>query len=209
MLMDYHQGYEDAMRQARVSRGAGLLGFFIRTIISTLYSAFVYVPLIAFSYFLVSKISALYSNDIYIKVGLTAIVAYLLFSFVYFLKGVLIGLRTNRQIIWIAVWLICVIATCGLQAILGQNLLESFFRVRQIANYEVWSWIGASAILILIYSHYQFLSNVAPRSVFWSYKIGFVMIQPRCPGKSNINRLPKKSTSYFDNAPMKVSYKKE
>jgi hypothetical protein len=137
MLMDYHQGYEDAMRQARVSRGAGLLGFLIRTIISILYSAFVYVPVVAFSYFLVTKISALYSNDIYIKVGLTAIVAYLLFSFIYFLKGVLIGLRTNRQIVWIAAWLICVIATCGIQAIIGQKFLESFFRERHIAYYEL------------------------------------------------------------------------
>jgi hypothetical protein len=206
--MDYYQGYEDAMRQARITRGAGLLGFFIRTIISILYSAFVYVPLLAFSYSLVTKISPLYSNDIYIKVGLTGIVAYLLFSFVYFLKGVLIGLRNNRQIIWIAVWIICVIATCGIQAILGQNFLESLFRDRHIANYELWSWIGASAIIILIYSHYQFLSNVAPRSVFWCYKTGFSMIQPRCARESNITRVPKKSTSYFDNALMKVSYKK-
>lgn len=207
--MDYYQGYEDAMRQARVTRSAGLLGFVIRMIISVLYSAFIYVPLIVLSYFLVSKISALYSNDVYIKVGLTAIVAYLLFSLVYFLKGILIGLRTKGQSAWILVWAICVIATCGIQAIIGQNLLESFFRDRQVANYELWSWIGSSAIVILIYSHYQFLSNVAPRSVFWSYKIGFAMMQTRFPADSNVTVLPNKSINYFDNASMKVSYKKE
>lgn len=207
--MDYYQGYEDAMRQARVTRSAGLLGFVIRTILSILYSVFVYAPLLVLSYFLVNEISALYSNDVYIKIGLTAIVAYLLFSFVYWLKGILIGLRTNGQSLWIVVWAICVMATCGIQAIIGQNLLETFFRERQIANYDVWSWIGASAILILIYSHYQFVSNVAPRSVFWSYKAGFAMIQPRFPRGSTINSVPKKSTSYFDNAPMKVSYKKQ
>ncbi|MBT1705559.1 hypothetical protein [Chryseosolibacter indicus] len=204
--MDYYQGYEDAMRQARVSHSAGLLGFVIRTIISILYSAFVYAPLLIFSYFLVNKMSALYSNDVYIKVGLTVIVAYFLFSFVYLLKGVLIGLRTNGQRPWILVWAICVISACGIQAIIGQNLLETFFRERNIANYDVWSWIGGSATLILIYSHYQFLSNVAPRSVFWSYRLGFLSVRKKA---GTFDRLtPKKSDSYFQNAQMKVSHRK-
>lgn len=207
--MDYYQGYEDAMRQARVTRSTGLIGFFVRTIVSMTYSAFVYVPLLIFSYYIASKLSSLYSDDLIIKIGLTIIVAYLLFSFVYFLKGILIGMRNNGRVVWVAIWSLCVIITCGIQAVLGQILLQDFFEARQIANYQVWSWIGACAILILVYSHYQFLTNVAPRSVFWSYQIGFASVQSRSSKDINQNIAPKKSVSYFENAPMKVSYKKE
>lgn len=207
--MDYYQGYEDAMRQARVTRSTGLIGILFRTIVSISYSAFVYVPLLIFSYYIAGKLSSLYSNDLFIKIALTIIVAYLLFSFVYFLKGILIGMRNNGRILWVAIWSLCVILTCGIQAVFGQILLEDFFQARHIANYQVWSWIGACAIVILIYSHYQFLTNMAPRSVFWSYQIGFAIVQATSRKDIKLNIAPKKSVSYFENAPMKVSYKKE
>jgi hypothetical protein len=203
--MDYYQGYEDAIRQTKVTRSTGLIGFFIRTIISVLYSAFVYVPLIMLSYFVANKLSGLYSNDIYIKIGLTVITGYLLFSFIYFLKGILIGMRNAGHKMWVVVWLFCVIVTCGIQAVVGQSLLEEFFASRQIANYQLWSWVGGGAIVVLIYTHYQFLTNIAPSVVFWIYRLGF-RTMPQLNFKSI--SVPKKSATYFDNAPMRVSFKK-
>ena len=197
------------MRQTRVTRSIGLIAFLIKCLVSIIYNAFAYVPLITLSYYIAKAFSSLYSNDIFIKMGLTIIVAYLLISLVYFLKGILIGMRNNGRIFWVAIWSFCVLITCGVQAVLGQFVLQEFFEARHIANYEFWSWIGAGAIVVLIYSHYRFLSNVAPRSVFWSYKTGFAIIQPRSRNKSNIAVVPNKSARYFDNAQMKVSYKKE
>ncbi len=203
--MDYYQGYEDAIRQARVTRSTGLMSFLIRAVISILYGAFVYVPLLILGYFLASRMSTLYSDDLYVKMGLVMIIGYLLFSFVYFLKGVMIRARINGRNWWMLVWISCVIMTCGVQAFVCYNLLDNFLGSRQIANYQVWSGIGAGVVTILIYSHYQFLTNIAPRATFWSYQLGFLTIRKN---DTSENRIPQKSPSYFDNAPMRVSFKR-
>jgi hypothetical protein len=203
--MDYYQGYEDAMRQTRVTRGTGLIWFLVRIIISLLYSGFVYVPLLMMSYFVASKLSGLYSNDIYIKIGLTVIVGYALFSIIYFLKGILIGMRNAGRNMWVVVWLFCVIITCGIQAVVGQTFLEQFFASRQVANSQLWSWIGSGAIVVLIYTHFKLLTNISPSVVFWIYRLGFRTV-PQAKLESNSS--PQKSATYFDNAPMKVSFKK-
>lgn len=161
--MDYYQGYEDAIRQARVSRTSGLIGFIARTIFSILYGAFVYVPLFLVGYWLANKMTSLYSGDIVIKIGLTVAWAYVSFAFVYFLKGVLIGLRTGGRMAWIVIWMLCVFVTAGAQSLISQSIFETFFSARNIANYQIWSWLGAASVALLIYSHYQFLTNVAPR----------------------------------------------
>lgn len=204
--MDYYQGYEDAMRQSRVRRGTGAAGFVTRLIFSVLYSAFVYAPLLILAYFLVTRISHLYSNDLFIKCGLTVTISYLLFALIYFLKGVLIGLRNSGRHSWFLLWILCVTVACGTQAVLVQAWLANVFSGRNIANYELWSWIAAGLVASIIYSHYRFLTNVAPRSVFWCYQFGFRPLQTRTKvsGRSE----PRMSTSYFENAPMKVSYKK-
>jgi hypothetical protein len=204
--MDYYQGYDDAMRQARVTRSAGLLGFVVRTIVSILYSAFVYVPLLILSYVLAESMSDFYSNDVYIKIGLAIVICYLIFSAIYFLKGILIGLRQNRRASWFVLFALCLILTSGVQAVGAHAILINFFSGRNVANYEVWSWLGAVIVALLIYSHYQFLTNVAPRVVFWSYQLGYVTSNSK--GTKSENVKPKKSPRYFDNSPMKVSFRK-
>jgi len=205
--MDYYQGYEDAMRQTRVGRSTGLIGFLFRMILSLVYAAFIYGPLLMLSYVIVQKMSALYSNDTYIKTGLTIVVCYLLFALIYLFKGALIGLRSNKVYAWVVVWLLCVVVTSGVQAIFTQSLLQDFFAERSISNALVWSWLGATAVAIVIYSHYQFLTNISPRSVFWSYQLGFRLVQVghKEPKKES---LPHRSGSFFENAPMRVSFKK-
>jgi hypothetical protein len=198
--MDYYQGYEDAMRQARVRRNSGLI------VISILYGAFIYVPLLLFGYWLANKISPLYSSDTIIRFALTSIFAFLSFAIIYFIKGLLIGLRTRGQSLWLILWVLCVLLTSGIQSYMAQSLLENFFHSKNVANAEMWSWLGAALVALLIYSHYQFLSNVAPRSVFWSYRLGFFSARQRAATFDKVR--PLKSDSYFQNAPMKISHRK-
>jgi hypothetical protein len=204
--MDYYQGYDDAMTQARVSRNTGLFGFIGRIIFSLLYAAFIYVPLLMLGYWTANTMSTVYSNDIIIKSGLTVGFAYLFFAFVYFMKGLLIGFRTSKRFAWILICAICVIMTAGSQSLVAQSFLENFFSSRNVSNYLVWSWAGAGVVALVICSHYQFLTNVAPRSIFWSYQLGFNFSKVKAA--KNENSLPQKSVSFFENGPMKVTYKK-
>lgn len=204
--MDYYQGYDDAMRQARVTRGSGLFGFLLRIVICLLYSAFIYVPLLIVSFILAESMSNLYSNDIYIKLGLTLGIGYLMFAGIYFLKGLLIGLRQNNHLSWVLLFVLCILLTCGVQSIGAHSILQDFFASRNVANHGLWSLLGAGVVALLIYSHYQFLSNVAPRFTFWSYKLGFYASLINAKERQNIK--PAKSATYFDNAPMKISFRK-
>lgn len=208
--MDYYQGYEDAMGQARASRTSGLVGLVVRMSLSLFYGAFIYVPLLIIAYLLADKLSTYYSSDVYIKIAFTLTLGYFLFATVYFHKGLLIGFKCIGNYLWIPVWAFCVVITCGYQFFLTQELLEDFLEGRLIANYQFWSWLGAGAATLLIYSHYQFLTNVAPRSVFWSYHLGFqisTVIGKKKNGKRNTEQAVM-SHKYFENAPMKVSYKR-
>lgn len=205
--MDYYQGYEDAMRQRQVRRSTGLIGWLFRIALSIVYGAFIYAPLLLLSYMLVKEMAPLYSDDVFVKIGLTMIVCYLLFSLIYFLKGVLIALRNNKANTWLIVFVLCVLVTSGAQAMLTQDFFQGFFAERSVANYLVWSWLGAGAVGALIYSHYQFLTNVAPRSVFWSYQLGFRLVG-RSRTAAVTESQAQRSNSFFQNAPMKVSFKR-
>jgi hypothetical protein len=122
------------------------------------------------------------------------------------LKGALICLKTSSRYAWMLVWVVCILATSGIQSLLVQSQLETFFEARRVANSLVWSWLGAALVALLIYSHYQFLTNMAPRSVFWSYKFGFFTVKygQRYEGTPK----PLISPKYFENGPMKVSFKR-
>ena len=140
------------MRQSRVRRGIGLTGFVARLIFSILYSTFIYIPLLVLSYFIATRIYDSYSNDLLITSGLTILICYLLFALIYFLKGLLIGLRNSGRNSWLVLWVLCVVLTCGSQAVLVQSWLENTFASRGIANYELWSLIGAALVGLIIYT---------------------------------------------------------
>ena len=88
--MDYYQGYDDGMYQARASRSTGLVGSMFRLFLSLAWGAFVYIPLLMVGYWITSQMSHLYSSEMFIKIPLTLMFAYLGFGLIYFLKGMLI-----------------------------------------------------------------------------------------------------------------------
>ena len=206
--MDYYQGYDDGIYQARASRSTGLVGFLFRLFLSIVWGAFVYLPLLMLGYWIASNMSSLYSNEMLIKIPLTLLFAYVGFGLIYFLKGILISVRSSKKSWWLLIWVLCVVATCGFQFFFVQYNLEEFLSKRDVVHYTTWSWLGATLVAIVIYGHYKFLTNIAPGSVFPFFNAGFKMMAKRSSG-AQANDLPAKSVSYFENAGMTVSYRKD
>ena len=173
--MDYYQGYDDGMYQARSSRGTGLVGFLFRLVLSLVWGAFVYVPLLLLGYWIASRMSSLYSDEILIKISLTLVFAYLGFGFQFFFV---------------------------------QYNLEEFLGNRNVVNFTMWSWLGAVLVSILIYGHYKFMTNIAPASVFPFFNAGFKLMRNPSTG-TQVSGVPAKSAAYFENAGMKVSYRRD
>lgn len=206
--MDYYQGYDDGMYQARATRSTGLLGFLFRIFLSLVWGAFVCVPLLILGYWIATSMSSLYNGEMIIKIALTLFFAYLGFGLVYFLKGMLISLRASKNKLWILIWLVCVSTTCGFQFCFVQYNLEEFLGNRNVAHFTLWSWLGAVLVSILIYGHYKFLTNIAPGSVFPFFNAGFKLVK-ECSKVAEQKEIPARSTAYFENAGMAVSYKRE
>jgi hypothetical protein len=206
--MDYYQGYDDGIYQARASRSTGLVGFLLRLFLSLAWGAFVYVPLLMLGYWIASNMSSLYSNEMLIKIPLTLLFAYLGFGLIYFLKGMLVSLKASGKRSWILIWVLCVVVTCGIQFFFVQYNLEEFLGNRNVVQFTTWSWLGATLVALLIYGHYKFLTNIAPGSVFPFFNAGFKMATRRSRA-TEAKDIPAKSAAYFENAGMKVSYRRD
>ncbi|WP_060873518.1 hypothetical protein [Myroides odoratus] len=106
--------------------------------------------------------------------GSTLLITYLLFCFIYFLKGIVIGFRLKRSMLWILPWVVCVLFCCVAPAYIVKTLVLSQFHPSN--REELWSVIlswGAFVIsLLYIYNMYQFKTPNAPYILRWAFYLG-------------------------------------
>ena len=206
--MEYYQGYQDGYWQAKSNaRYHAVGGSLIQIIFTAMHFGVVLLPLLWIAFASAESVKHTYSNDTTIKIALIALFTYLMYSLLFLLKGIIIGLREFKKGIWVLLWMACLIFTCGLQIFICQYQLETYFNSKAIANATFWSWAGSIILGFLVYSHYSFLTNIAPRSVFWAYKFGFDIMK-WIYNNNGQNIFPKKSGTLFGNSKMKVIYRK-
>lgn len=106
--------------------------------------------------------------------GFALLFTYLIFCIIYFLKGIIIGLRTRNLKLWILPWVICVLLCCIFPAYIIKSLVTGMFHVtkRQDIFCILISWGAFLLSLLYIYSIYQFKTPTAPRILYWSYVLG-------------------------------------
>jgi hypothetical protein len=139
-----------------------------------IYYGFVYLPIWAASYLLTKKIQPLYGDSKPIKVIMLFIIAYLLYSFVFFLKGLMIVFKVNNKVIWIPIFIVCVIVTCLLPTLISYNIIRGLLRPSKgevVNNLDYWSALFAIIIGGFIYNKYKFHTDTCPRMPFWSYAL--------------------------------------
>lgn len=107
--------------------------------------------------------------------GFTLLFTYLILCIIFFLKGIVIGLRTKGNKLWILPWGICVLLCCITPAYMIKHLVLSMFPLYERKN--TWSLtVGWGAFIIstlYIYSLYQFKTPNSPRIFHWIFKLGF------------------------------------
>lgn len=60
--------------------------------------------------------------------GFTVFLTYLILCFVFFLKGIIIGLWTKGRKLWIIPWVICVLVCCIIPAYLAKEFVTVMFQ---------------------------------------------------------------------------------
>ena len=142
----------------------------IKVILKTI----VYSPLIFLSW-LITKQLLTANTDKLIWIGLMLIFSVVFYFIIYFLKGMLIALRNNRNLFWIPLFICCVILTCVLPVWIVFDPLETFFNRYTETNQQLLTWICALAFGFYVYSKYHFLTNIAPAKAFPYYQRGIII----------------------------------
>ena len=100
---------------------------------------------------------------------------YLIFSIIYFFKGIIIGLRTKKKKLWILPWVFCVILCCIVPALIVKSIVAGMFNLREqqsILSLGI-SWGAFILFSLYTYGIYQFKTATAPKILYWSYSWGF------------------------------------
>ncbi|HEX5152796.1 MAG TPA: hypothetical protein VFW07_15200 [Parafilimonas sp.] len=134
----------------------------------------VYSPLICLSWLFTNQLLSA-KTDIIIWLGLMAIFSVAFYFIIYFLKGVLIALKNNRNLFWIPLFIFCVIVTCILPVWIVFEPLKSFFNRYTETNQQLLTWICAFAFGFYVYGRYHFLTNIAPAKAFPYYQRGIII----------------------------------
>jgi hypothetical protein len=106
--------------------------------------------------------------------GLALLFTYVIFCIIYFIKGIIIGLRSKNKKFWILPWGICVLLCCIVPGFVVKSVVVSMFSLteRQGILCIVFSWGAFILCLLYTYSIYQFNSATAPKILHWSYTWG-------------------------------------
>lgn len=158
-------------REVRTSVGvmSMLMGFLVLFLkVAAVFGVFIYA-----GYLLSQKILQGETDQFKIW-GLSFIFAYLILCFVYFLKGIIIGLRAKNNTLWILPWIICIILCCIFPAFIIKSVVVGMFPITE--RQDIWclvlSWAAFLFSLFYIYGFYQFKTPNAPRILHWSYALG-------------------------------------
>ncbi len=136
-----------------------LHGIFIA--IKLLFRGIIYCPLLITGYFIACNI--LDKKDHAIAwIGLIVLSAYILYLFIFFLKGMLIAFKSRGNWLWILLFIACISYTCIAPAwLLFETIQKCMFHLSKEQG-KTLTWLFSFAMSAYIYSKYQFLMNVAP-----------------------------------------------
>lgn len=142
------------------------LWFFIKLAFKLL----IYFPLVFTAYIIATKF--LYKQaDAFLWIGTILLIAYTLYLFTYFLKGVILAFKFHHNLLWIPLFFVAVSFTTVLPVWFMWDTIGN--AISNIGANTTTQWIFAIAFGTYIYFRYNFLTNIAPSSVFPAYDAGF------------------------------------
>ena len=140
-----------------------------------LFQTLIYSPLIFTSYLITSMILETDDHAV-LWIGLICLFSIFIYLLVYFLKGALIGFKSNGNFLWLPLFIICTVFTCVLPVWIFFEPVKSIMQSLSKNAGEKLSWIFSVASGLFLYSRYHFLTNIAPAFVFPFYQAGIDLV---------------------------------
>lgn len=168
-------------RRLRVKAEIGhsnLIHSIIKFIGILLFLSFLYSSSLFASYFILRKMDFYLNLQNWEKVIAVLFLAYLISSFVFFLKGFMIILRAASNWWWVLIWFVCFVFVCLLPATAVYFILENMLgpsipaKTGGIHNYQFWSLAGAIVAGGVIYLRYGLNRDNVIKISAWAYRMG-------------------------------------
>lgn len=144
---------------------------FIVVAVKWIFKSIIYYPLLLTGYILTSGILSK-EDDKLAWVGLIVLFAFSLYLLIYFIKGMLLAFKSQGNLLWFPLLLLCIAFTCILPVwVIYEPLENLMFKLSKNAG-EVLTIIVSVAFGIYLYSRYHFLTNIAPTFAYPVYQFG-------------------------------------
>lgn len=136
-----------------------------------MFKGIVYFPLLVTGYLLTTLILQKHDHAL-AWIGLVLLFAFILYALVYYLKGILVALKSRRNLLWIPIFLLCVGYTCVAPVWIMFGTIEKLMFEVSKEQGTLLTWLFSFAFGCYIYSRYQFLINNAPNFIAAIYQAG-------------------------------------
>lgn len=111
------------------------------------------------------------------KVLLIIGTAYVINSILFFLKGIMVALRSSGKKIWLLLWLISCCFVCLPPAIPAYIIVDSYFTSIKGGNFsKAWSVIAGGLIAFIVYFNFGLGTIGTPKLFAWAFKTGIKAI---------------------------------
>lgn len=95
-----------------------------------------------------------------------------LYQFMFFLKGLIIGMMETSTLFWIPLFLVCVTFTCIAPCWYFYGNIKAIMMDINPSGSGILTWISVVAFAALIYSRYLFHLNSAPAMAYPAFQLG-------------------------------------
>lgn len=141
------------------------------SLLKHLFKTLTYSPLLLSSYSIAYGILKKEDTAI-LWIGLIMICSIILYLLLYFLKGMLIGLKSYGNWLWVPIFITCTLFTSVLPVWIVFDDITATLAVFSKPADEKLALIASIAVGFCFYSRFHFLTNMAPQFAFPFFQMG-------------------------------------
>lgn len=166
-MSNYQQGYDEGRNDRRTAQAFGALvgGMFVlmvRGFVALLLAS----PFLGLAVLVLTPVEMLGPGFTKERLACIGVIAYLLYAGLYWLKGIVVGLRQRAGWLWVLPFALCVAFACLLPGLAVHAFLGK-------SASPLWAWGLGAAFAAFAYSRYRFTEDYAPAVALWSYRFGY------------------------------------
>lgn len=139
-----------------------------------------YLPL-GFTGYLITSLFLKKNDEGFTWIGLLILFTFLAYQAVYFVKGLLIGLKNKSNLLWVPLFIICISFTCLFPALFIHNNIRPWLHTISPNSGNLMAWLTSILMGIYVYSRYHFLTNIAPMAALFAYQFGMNLVSSSRP----------------------------